>query len=112
MTRPDVVVPTSVEELARVLRERPDAVPVGGGTLEVPRWADPTSRPATAVLLSRVDGLSAAGALGCGAAATLHTLATGPGTPDPLRAAARSVGGPAVRSLATVGGNVAQAAPG
>lgn len=112
MTVPEVVVPTSVAELARVLRDRPDAVPVGGGTLEVPRWADPRTRPATAVLLAGVEGLASADRLGCGAAATLHTLATDPRVPQPLGAAARSVAGPAVRSLATVGGNVAQAAPG
>lgn len=111
MTVPDVLMPRSIPELAHVLGRHPAAPLVAGGTLEVPRW-EAEGAPRTAVFLPAVAEMLTAEPHQRGAAATLGSLMTDEETPAVLRAAAGSIGGPAVRSLATIGGNIVAARPG
>jgi CO/xanthine dehydrogenase FAD-binding subunit len=110
-TGPRLHRPADLAELAEVRRAYPTAHLLGGGTILVPRRhrhydPPPVIRlPALAELREVASGR-------CGAAVPLARLATDDSVPDGLARAARSVGGPAVRTAATVGGNIAAAAPG
>lgn len=107
----EYVLATSAEGAAGLVGE-PGTVLMGGGTVLMPR--------ATAGTLGaeRVVGLHAAGldyverngATAIGAMSSLATLATLDHLPA-LRSAARGVGGSALRSIATLGGNLHAAAP-
>ncbi|MFF1353310.1 FAD binding domain-containing protein [Streptomyces sp. NPDC058297] len=109
---PQVRRPTTVEELAALVATNPGVTVLGGGTLEVPRWADPSVRPARVVLLNDVPELTVVDTGLCGAGVTLARAAGHTRLPLALRRAARSIAGPALRSTATVGGNVAGVSPG
>ena len=111
MSAPQVITPRSMLALIDALTSHPAARLVGGGTLEIPRWQVEGS-PDTAVYLPGVPELRATGRSGRGAATTLAQLTADPAVPEALRAAAASVGGPALRSTATLGGNIAAASPG
>lgn len=104
-----VLVPSSIGELAEVLVEHPDTVLVAGGTLAVP--ASVRERRNRMVCLTERLGLDHVTPDRCGATVTLAALASSE-APAVLREAARSVGFPAVRNMATVGGNVAAGTPG
>lgn len=111
MSAAGVVVPLDLRDLRRDLERHPKASLVSGGTLEVPSW-QVGGPPQTVIYLPRVREMGGSGPFGCGAACTLAQLGEKPFTPSVLRAAAASVGGPALRTLASVGGNVAAARPG
>jgi CO/xanthine dehydrogenase FAD-binding subunit len=102
--------PSSAAAAAGLLN-RPGAVIVAGGTLELPRWQR-AGPPAEVICVARIPGLAEISATRCGAAASLGQLAAAPCLPGALRQAAGSVGGPALRAAATVGGNVAGHSPG
>lgn len=109
---PEVLKPSTVQELAACIADNPSARIVGGGTLEVPRWIDPAARPERVVLLDGIPELAVAYEGVCGSGVTLARVAADLRIPRVLRQAACSIAGPAVRSTATVGGNVAGLAPG
>jgi CO/xanthine dehydrogenase FAD-binding subunit len=107
----EYVLATSAEEAASLAGE-PGTVLMGGGTLLMPQAT------AGALGAERVVGLHAAGldyvrrngATAIGAMSPLATLATLDDLPA-LRSAAREVGGWALRSMATLGGNLYAASP-
>lgn len=114
-----VLTPSCMEELFTLLEQHPQAMPMAGGTDLLVRLRGtvvPDERPLLA--LANVQGL-------CGIHAEGTTIAIGAATPfsriiaDPLIAehapllaqAARTIGGPAVRNMATIGGNICTASP-
>lgn len=111
MSAPQIITPRSMPALIGALGSYPAARLLGGGTLEIPRWQAEGS-PDTAVYLPGVPELRATGRSSRGAATTLAQLTADPAVPQALRAAAASVGGPALRSTATLGGNIVAASPG
>jgi carbon-monoxide dehydrogenase medium subunit len=111
MSVPHVIAPRTIPELIRSAADHPTARLVAGGTLEIPSW-QAAGAPDSILYLPSVASLSATGRAWCGAATTLAALAADPAMPTSLRAAATSVGGPALRSTATLGGNIVSASPG
>jgi CO/xanthine dehydrogenase FAD-binding subunit len=116
----DLVMPKSVEECVRTLADRgPDAKLVAGGTDLLPQLKNAMLRAGCVVDLSGVGQLRqlarAAGAgLRIGAAVTARTLERDPGVRAAYPAIAESgalVGSVQIRNLATLGGNLCNAAP-
>jgi CO/xanthine dehydrogenase FAD-binding subunit len=116
----DLVMPTSVEECVRSLIERgPDAKLLAGGTDLLPQMKSAMLRTSCVVDLSGVSELrqlaSTNGAgLRIGAAVTARALERDRGVQKAYPAIAESgalVGSVQVRNLATLGGNVCNAAP-
>jgi xanthine dehydrogenase FAD-binding subunit len=103
-------------ELAEALRIRAGerAVPCAGGTdlmgQELP--AD-TDRPV--LFLDRIAELariaSTRGFIEIGAGATLAAIGASPVVPPTLREVVREMAGPAIRNVATIGGNIANGSP-
>jgi CO/xanthine dehydrogenase FAD-binding subunit len=103
-----------LEEALALRADRPDAVPVAGGTdLMVAVNAAPFDAPL--LDLSRVDEAKHSertnGTVFVGAGVTFAHVARELRAFPPLADAARSVGSPQIRSRATIGGNVATASP-
>lgn len=101
--------PASTDEAAQILADgAPRCVALGGGTIVMPLFADGTAPFNTLIDLSRIglDRIDTADGDRIGAMVTLDGLARHPQMAF-LSTAARSIGGPAIRNLATVGGNVA-----
>jgi xanthine dehydrogenase D subunit len=101
-------------EAARMAADRPAARLIAGGTAIQLEWAKGAPAPDALIDLSRIAGRSSIGCEGAcariGAQATLGAMERDAelGARLPLLAAAvRSVAGPSVRNLATIGGNVA-----
>jgi CO/xanthine dehydrogenase FAD-binding subunit len=110
-TRPLLHRPADLAELAGLRHAYPTAHLLGGGTILVP-WRHRQLEPPPVIRLPALAELREVAAGRCGAAVTLAELATDDSVPEGLARAAGSVGGPAVRTAATVGGNIAAAAPG
>jgi carbon-monoxide dehydrogenase medium subunit len=116
----DLLLPSSVDETVRILADHGAAARVvAGGTDLVPQLRNGQLRPACVVDLSGIPELrrlaedDGAG-LRIGAAVTARTLERGPGVRARYAALAESaalVGSVQVRNLATVGGNLCNAAP-
>jgi xanthine dehydrogenase FAD-binding subunit len=114
----DTFRPASLEETLEV-RAAHHAVPFAGGTdlmVKLRRGAGVLpdfDRPV--LFLDRCTELAAlrdnGAALEIGAMVTLARLAADPLVPRPLAEVARSMAGPGIRSVATVGGNVCNASP-
>ena len=110
--------PTTLEE-ALEIRAAHRAVPFAGGTdlmVKLRRGGGVLPGFETPVLfLDRCDELAVLrdddAALDIGAMVTLARLAADPRVPRPLAEVARSMAGPGIRSVATVGGNVCNASP-
>ena len=120
MRRFDMVLPTSVEECLRTLAERgPDARVVAGGTDLLVQLKNGMLRTGCVVDLSGVSQLrqlarANGSGLRIGAAVTARTLERDPGVKAAYQAIAESgalVGSVQVRNLATLGGNLCNAAP-
>ena len=120
MRRFDLVLPTSVEECIRTLAERgPEARLVAGGTDLLPQLKNGVLRTACVIDLSGVGQLGTLGGvdgagLRIGAAVTARTLERDPGVRATYPAIAESgalVGSVQIRNLATLGGNLCNAAP-
>jgi len=116
----DLVLPTSVEECIRTLAERgPEARLVAGGTDLLPQLKNGVLRTACVIDLSGVGQLGTLGGvdgagLRIGAAVTARTLERDPGVRATYPAIAESgalVGSVQIRNLATLGGNLCNAAP-
>src|SRR5262245_51380744 len=112
--------PSTVEEACRILAREPGAAVLAGGTdLMVhlgQAWRG--RRPPAVVNVKRIPGLDAIGVtdsvVRLGALASLTALIEHPvvGREYPmLPFAARYMGSPAIRNLATVGGNLCNASP-
>lgn len=120
MRRFDLMLPGSVDECLRVLRERgPEAKLVAGGTDLLPQLKNGLLRPACVVDLSgvvqlrRLERVEGRG-LRIGASVTARTIEQDPDIRSSYPALAESaalIGSVQVRNLATVGGNLCNAAP-
>jgi CO/xanthine dehydrogenase FAD-binding subunit len=113
----DVLTPRSLDEALRLKAERPEAVPIQGGTDLMVELNFDRARPPALLNLNEVEelrGWSRHGeAIFLGAALT-YTEAMQPPLADLLPAlaeASRTVGGPQIRNRGTIGGNLATASP-
>ncbi len=111
----DVLTPRSLEEALALKAERPDAVPIQGGTDVMVELNFDRARPPALLNLNEVAELRAwsrdNGTLRLGSGLT-YTEAMG--LREPLRAlaeASRTVGGPQIRNRGTIGGNLGTASP-
>ncbi len=107
-----VAAPTSVDAAALLWAEHRDAVLVAGGSLAVPALARQARRPQKVILLGRATELAAVDdtpeSLSVGAAATLAALRPYLATIDPdIALLVDRIGGPQLRTMATIGGNLA-----
>jgi xanthine dehydrogenase small subunit len=109
MTTTDFFIPRSVDEAVGLLRDHgPDLTVMGGGTIVMGLINDGRLFPRKAMSLCRahMDELRAAdGQIQIGAAATIARLSRLEELPI-LAQAAAMLGAPAVRTLATIGGNM------
>jgi CO/xanthine dehydrogenase FAD-binding subunit len=114
-----VLKPACLEELFSLLERYPEALSMAGGTdllVRLRRENAPDERPL--LLLANVAELQGIGDTGkeisIGAATTLSRLIADPlaahHSPLLVRAAA-TIGGPALRNMATIGGNISTASP-
>jgi xanthine dehydrogenase FAD-binding subunit len=114
-----VLFPTSFNELFQLLADLPESRIMAGGTdlLVSLRTANGENRPLIA--MERMEELStiaeqANGGVSIGACVTFSRIITHPLLVDRypiLTQAAGCVGGPAIRNMATLGGNIASASP-
>lgn len=119
MRRFELALPRTVDEALRVLSERgPDAKLLAGGTDLLPQLKNGLLKPACVVDLSGVERLRALRADGSGlrigaavSARTLERDATTRTTYTSLAESGALVGSVQVRNLATLGGNLCNAAP-
>jgi xanthine dehydrogenase FAD-binding subunit len=111
--------PTSLREALEIRRDH-GALPFAGGTdlmVRLRRGAGAVPRfPAPLLFLDRCPELSritmtADGALVLGSMVTLARIAADARVPAALRDAAMQMGGPGLRTVATVGGNICNASP-
>lgn len=106
--------PTTWDQAAAMLREEPlDSAVAGGATYLMWRRSHGEPLPRTLIGLHRIDGYDEVSDGSVGALATLRRVERGPrrGAQRALTMAASVTAGPAVRTLATVGGNVASGFP-
>ncbi|MGH7357073.1 MAG: FAD binding domain-containing protein [Candidatus Rokuibacteriota bacterium] len=118
MRRFELAVPGSVKECLRVLAERgPEAKVIAGGTDLVPQMKNGVLKPRCVVDLSGIADLRLLrldGGLRIGASVTARALELDPGVRSHYASVADSaalVGSVQIRNLATVGGNMCNAAP-
>jgi CO/xanthine dehydrogenase FAD-binding subunit len=113
----DVLTPRSLDEALDLKAERPDAVPIEGGTDVMVELNFDRARPATILNLNELAELKGwsreDGTLRLGAALT-YTEAMEAPLRDELPAlaeASRTVGSPQIRNRGTLGGNLGTASP-
>jgi CO/xanthine dehydrogenase FAD-binding subunit len=118
MRRFDLALPTSLEDCLKILAERgPQAKLLAGGTDLLPQMKNGVLKPALVVDLSgiaRVRQVQNGSGLRIGAAVTARELEVSPALRGAYVAIAESaalVGSLQIRNLATVGGNLCNAAP-
>jgi CO/xanthine dehydrogenase FAD-binding subunit len=111
----DVLTPRSLDEALALKAERPDAVPIQGGTDVMVELNFDRARPPALLNLNEVAELRGwsreNGTISLGSGLT-YTDAMA--LADPLRAlaeASRTVGGPQIRNRGTIGGNLGTASP-
>ena len=111
----EVLTPRSLEEALALKAERPDAVPIQGGTDVMVELNFDRARPPALLNLNEVPELRGHsrenGTLRLGSGLT-YTEAMG--LAEPLLAlaeASRTVGGPQIRNRGTIGGNLGTASP-
>src|SRR5213595_3731597 len=111
----DVLTPRTLEEALRLKAERPDAVPIQGGTDVMVELNFDRARPPALLNLNEVTELRGwsreNGTLRLGSGLT-YTEAMA--LSEQLRAlaeASRTVGGPQIRNRGTIGGNLGTASP-
>ena len=114
-----VLTPTTLDEALALLAEHPGALPLAGGTdlLVRLRGLVPDTTPPL-LSLARIDELRGIALedtfLSIGAATPFNRIIADPliHAHAPLLArAARTIGGPAIRNMATIGGNIRTASP-
>jgi CO/xanthine dehydrogenase FAD-binding subunit len=113
----EVLTPRSLDEALRLKAERPNALPIQGGTDVMVELNFDRARPAVLLNLNEVPELRGwsrhNGSLRLGAGLT-YTEAMDPALAEALPAlaeAARTVGGPQIRNRGTIGGNLGTASP-
>jgi CO/xanthine dehydrogenase FAD-binding subunit len=113
----DVLTPRSLEEALRLKAERPDAVPIQGGTDVMVELNFDRARPAVLLNLNEVADLRGwsreDGKAWLGAGLT-YAEAMEPRLAEALPAlaeASRTVGGPQIRNRGTIGGNLGTSSP-
>jgi CO/xanthine dehydrogenase FAD-binding subunit len=113
----DVLTPTTLAEALQLKAERPDALPIQGGTDVMVELNFDRARPEALLNLNEVAELRGwsreNGTLRLGAGLT-YTEAMGPRLNELLPAlaeASRTVGGPQIRNRGTIGGNLGTASP-
>src|SRR5215212_6713734 len=111
----DVLTPRSLDEALRLKSERPEAVPIQGGTDVMVELNFDRGRPAALLNLNEVPELRGwsrdNGSLRLGSGLTYTEAMT---LAEPLAAlaeASRTVGGPQIRNRGTIGGNLGTASP-
>jgi len=111
----DVLLPHSLEEALAMKGERPEAVPLAGGTDLMVDLNFGRRRPPAIIDLGRVGELAAwrheNGHVFLGAGLTYATIVKEMPAFKPLVQASRSVGSPQIRNRGTVGGNLGTASP-
>ena len=113
----DVLSPHSLEEALRLKAERPDAVPIAGGTDVMVALNFDRLRPATLLNLNEVPELRGwsreNGTLRLGAGLTYAEAMQEPLAEllPALAEASRTVGSPQIRNRGTIGGNLGTASP-
>ena len=107
--------PTTLEEALELRAAHPEAVPVAGGTDLMVEVNAGRRRLGALLDLSRIEELRGwerrNGRVFVGAGTTFARIARELAEFGPLAEAARSVGSPAIRNRATIGGNLATASP-
>jgi CO/xanthine dehydrogenase FAD-binding subunit len=106
-----VLRPRTLDELAGVLSASEGIPVIGGGTLAVAGW-ERQGAPEAVLHLPSVRELQERSKAHCGATARLADIVADDRMPRALRQAAASIGGPAVRNMATIGGNIVALQPG
>jgi len=113
----DVLTPRTLDEALRLKAERPDCVPIQGGTDVMVELNFDRVRPPALLNLNEVEELRGwsreNGTVWLGAGLT-YSEAMQPPLAELLPAlaeAARTVGGPQIRNRGTIGGNLATASP-
>jgi CO/xanthine dehydrogenase FAD-binding subunit len=113
----DVLAPRTLDDALRLKAERPEAVPIQGGTDVMVELNFDRARPEALLNLNEVAELRGwsrdDGSIRLGAGLT-YTEAMEPPLAELLPAlaeASRTVGGPQIRNRATVGGNLGTASP-
>ncbi len=112
----DVLAPRSLEEALRLKAERPDALPIEGGTDVMVELNFDRRRPKALLNLNEVPELKGwsreNGRLRLAAGLTYTQAMRDLGTPLPaLAEASRTVGSPQIRNRGTLGGNLGTASP-
>jgi len=117
MVRPDIVVPETVEEAIRALLSR-GAVALAGATDIIPAMQRGEIRPRILVNLKHISGLAGVsrvrGGVRVGAATRVADLLKSEAISSQfplLVEVAEDFGSPQIRNLATIGGNLCNAAP-
>jgi CO/xanthine dehydrogenase FAD-binding subunit len=108
--------PSTLQEARAAKAERPDAVPIAGGTDVMVELNFDRRRPASVLDLTRLGELTAwardDGRLRVGAGVTYTRAITElAGTLPGLAIASRTVGSPQIRNRGTIGGNLGSASP-
>ncbi len=114
-----VLTPGSLDEVFDLLERHPDAMPVAGGTdllVRLRSQAGQDDRPLIPLAdVKELHGISKDGTtLAIGAVTSFSRIIADPLIAEhaPLLAkAARTIGGPAIRNMATIGGNIRTASP-
>ena len=114
-----ILTPSSLEELFTLMERHPTALPLAGGTdllVRLRAAALQDERPLLSIAkVTQMHGIRMEGTgLAIGAAETFSRIIADPLVAEhaPLLArAARSIGGPALRNMATIGGNIRTASP-
>src|SRR5438067_9609804 len=111
----DVLLPHSLDEALAMKAERPDALPIAGGTDVMVEVNFGRLRPAAFIELSHLRELATVeqqdGHLFLGSGVTYATIVKDLAAFKPLVQASRSVGSPQIRNRGTVGGNLGTASP-
>jgi len=113
----DVLTPRTLDEALRLKAERPDAVPIQGGTDVMVELNFDRARPAALLNLNEVVELRGwrreDGTLWLGAGLTYAEAMAGHVAEllPALAEASRTVGGPQIRNRGTIGGNLGTASP-
>jgi CO/xanthine dehydrogenase FAD-binding subunit len=111
----EVLLPHSLDEALAIKAERPEAVPLNGGTDLMVDLNFGRVRPPAIVDLSRLSELATwrqeNGQVFLGSGVTYATIVREMPEFKPLVQASRSVGSPQIRNRGTVGGNLGTASP-
>src|SRR5919108_1215136 len=111
----DVLLPHSLEEALAMKADRPEALPIAGGTDVMVDVNFGRLRPLAMIDVSQLAELSTLrqddGQVFLGSGVTYHTIVKDLAAFKPLVQASRSVGSPQIRNRGTVGGNLGTASP-